>query len=32
MDSVHWGAKGEDKVKDLDSNPTFATKLLHDSE
>ena len=31
MDSVNWGTKGGDNVKDLGSNPSFPTKLLHDS-
>lgn len=31
MDSVNWGTKGGGNVKDLGSNPSFPTKLLHDS-
>jgi len=31
MDSINWGAKGGYNVKEPGSNPTSATKLLHDS-
>lgn len=31
VDSINWGAKEGYDVKEPGSNPTSATKLLHDS-